>query len=641
MSTNDTIKRGLGIVFSCLAVVYVGMLIHYAFSMWETGQRYAILYLGMSFTLVSVEYLRGLDYSKAQDLLKATALAAGLVISVFGCMYFWEEYMALQLDRSGDMNDADIYISLALVVISVIYCWMTSGFTIPLVALIFIGYSFFGNHLPGVLGHSGISTYRFAEISAGEISGIFGSLSVLGATYIAMFVFFAGFVQSFGGLDYVMRLSYKLVGKTRAGLPQIAVLSSMVFGCMSGSPAANAAGTGALTIPTMKRFGIPPATAAAVETVASSGGQIMPPILGAVAFVMCDFLGLFYSEVLAASFFPALIYFIVLMLSVYFIGVKYGHDIEDVDIPDAMKKPMNRRETLLGLPLLLALTAMVLMFIVFRLNIMLGGLIGILTFMISQIVYDLAGPDDVKTMLRQFARRLLGGCVIGTKTMLSIAPMLAVLGVVVRILAVSGLGDKISFALISTGTQSVWLFLFLTMCVCILFGMAVTTVGAYIMVVTLVAPAMIKLGTPALITHFAVFYWALLSGFTPPVAGVCVITAQLAKSNFWVTCWESMKLGIPIFILPYFFVSYPDLLTLTANGFLDFTLALCGLLALAGALQAPWSKLTRAVLMVIGCAILFVPLAWFDFVLSAFVMGTLFYQFWKYNKSPATGAANA
>lgn len=613
-------KRAMGLSFSFFSIIYVFMLFHYALTMWETGRRYGIIFLGMSFLLISINLLQKNDFEKLAGKIKGILIFLGLLASVGGCLYFWREYMALQLQRSGDLNNYDVWISLVLVFISVVYCWLTSGATIPVVAMIFISYAFWGNQLPGFLRHMGVSMYRFAEFSAGEISGIFGSLTVLGATYIAMFVFFAGFVQGFGGLDYIMRLSYKIVGKSPTGLPQIAVISSMAFGCMSGSPAANAAGTGALTIPTMKRFGIPGAVAAAVETVASSGGQIMPPILGAVAFVMCEYLGLFYYEVLMASFFPALIYFIVLMLSVYFIGARYAKQGKEEDIPDDIKRPMTKRELLLGLPLLFGLMSMVLLFIIFRLNIMFGGLIGTIVFLVVQFIYDLTGSKQFLETMKGYVLCFYNGILTGTKMMLQIVPMLAVLGVVVRILAVTGLADKITFALIEIGTHNVWAFLFLTMCVCIMFGMAVTTVGAYILVVTLVAPAMIRLGTPALITHFAVFYWALLSGFTPPVAGVCIITSQIAKSNFWSTCWESMKLGLPIFILPYFFVSYPELLTFSGAGLKSFVMALAGLLALASSLQALWSFKLRIILALLGLIILFVELYWLDLALSFLVL---------------------
>ncbi len=604
---SNRLSQIAGYTYIAICMVYVWMLMHYSLFMWETRKRYGIIFLSLTLILAALRAIQKTGWDQTKGRLKAGLNVLFIALAVIGGIYFWTEYNDLVWERAGAIDQTDLIISAVMIYIVVHITWATSGAVIPVVTMVFVSYALFGHLIPGFFHHSPIDFTRFVEFSAAEMDGIYGSLNQLGATYIAIFAFYAGFIQGFGGLDYVLRLAYQSVGRHKTGIPQVAVIASMVFGGMSGSAAANATGTGAFTIPTMKKFGLPPAMAAAVETIASSGGQIMPPILGATAFVMCDFLGKYYYEILFASIYASVLFFGSTMVSTHFLAKRYIDPDTEVDLPDGMKRKMTRTELWQGLPILFSMCVMLFAFIVYKINILLGGLTAVVSFLAARFIYEIIVNRARLSSISVFFKGLYKGTIAGASMMISLGAMLATLGIVVRVLIVTGLGEKISFTMVNAFGDTLWLFLILTMCVCIVFGMAVTTVGAYIMVVTLAAPALIKLGIDPMVAHFAVFYWAMLSAYTPPVAGVCVITAGIAEANFLRTCWESMKLGFPKFILPFFFVSYSSILSLSLEGFWAFLLASIGFIAISAGFQSGWGKWPQAVLLILGTAILIIP----------------------------------
>ena len=622
-------------VFVC--IVYVWMLVHYCLTLWETRKRYGIIFLSLTLVLAALSFIKKLKFQSAADYFRLGLNVAMLCVSLAGGAYFWMEYNSLVWERAGDLNTWDILFSGVMIYMVIHFTWATSGKIIPLVTLVFAAYALFGDFLPGFLHHSPITFERFAEFSAGELSGIFGPLNQLSATYIAIFAFYAGFIHGFDGLNYVIRLCYHLVGRNKTNIPQVAVLSSMAFGCMSGSAGANATGTGAFTIPVMKKFGMPPAMAAAVETIASSGGQVMPPILGATAFVMCDFLGMYYYQILSASIFASILFFGSTMISVHFLSQRYIDPNADIYLPEQIKAKMSTTEIMQGAPIVFSMAVMLFAFIAFRINILVGGFFAIVSYLASRLVYELITAKGMRG-IKNFIKGVYQGTITGATMMFVLGAMLATLGIVVRVLAVTGLGERISYTMVHTFGDTLWLFLVLTMCICILFGMAVSTVGAYIMVVTLAAPALIKLGIQPLVAHFAVFYWAMLSTFTPPVAGICVITAGIAHANFMQTCWESIKLGFPKFILPFFFVACPSILSLSWEGFQAFLVASAGFVAISAGIQSDWGGWRRGLLILLGATILVIPsgiMGWTLTVVTAGLVAVFWRQFKDKIRHPA------
>jgi len=632
MKSHIRDKLSYDTFLSLLSIIYVVMLFHFTIAMWETRQRYGILFLALSLMICYLLSAKQKVFLGAKGKIKDALFLVFLTASLLGGLYFWVEYPDLTYYRAGACNNLDLVFSAIYIYLTIQITWKRVGATISLIALAFIGYMIFGHLLPGTfLKHSQISLTEVLEICAGQIDGIFGPLVQIGATWVAIFAFFAGFVEGFGGLNYILRLCKILAGNRKRSMPQIALISSMAFGGMSGSAVANAVGTGAFTIPTMKRFGLPSTMAAAVESVASSGGQIMPPILGAAAFLMCDYLGMHLSEIILASLFPAILFFGSTSLSIYFLARRNIDTTSNVQFSKELEAKMSFKEICEGIPIALAFVVLILVFIVYRVNILLGGFFTTVVFLCARFIYDLIVSRGKASFLFAFMRGLHQGVLIGARNMASIGVMLGSLGIVVSSLISTGLSEKISFYMVSTFGGNLWIFLFFTMIICIIFGMAVTTVGAYILAITLAAPALTKLGIDPLVAHFVVFYWAMLSAFTPPVAPVCVATSAIAGAKFLPTCWESMKLGFPKFILPVVFITRPDILKFNLMGITAFCVCCVSFLALSAGIQSGWGLWQQAILFALGFYLLFATTSymWITMVITILVFCIMWI---KYNQ---------
>ena len=591
-----------------LSVIYVAMLWHFAVSMWDVTRKYGVLFLGLSL-IISI-LIAGRKHNilpRCKGFLNHAVMAVLLIAAVVSTMYFFLNFEELVYMRVGANNTTDLVFSFIMMYLVFHLCIVRSGMMIPGVAFAFLLYGFLGHLFPvgSFFGHPYMDLERVLEVCASQVDGIFGLLNEIGASYVAMFTFFAALVEGYGGLDYVIRLAYQIVGKHKSNIPQIAVISSMAFGGMSGSAIANVVGTGSFTIPTMKKFGVPGKVAGAIESIASSGGQIMPPILGSAAFVMADYLNKFYLQIMLHSIYPALVFYGMVFLATYYISKKYiPDDIEIADEP-LMKVKMTRKEMLAGLPILLSFTTLVVVFAVWQLDIMLGGFVTTGVFLILRIAYDIWTKGPKAGTFIEYFKNLYKGMVIGAESMLTIALMLSILGIIVNVLTTTGLAEKLSFYMVSHFGHSLILFFFFTCVICILFGMAVSTVAAYILAVTLAAPAMIKLGVDPLITHFSVFYWSMLSAITPPVAAVCVAAAQISGARFLSTCWESIKLGFPIFFLPILFLTEPRILQFGLVGLEPLIVCLIAFGAFAAFIQSDYHIGHRLVLLLVAFFIFF------------------------------------
>ncbi len=601
-------EKWLDVVINSLSVVYVVMLLHYSLVMWDTKKKYGIVFLGLSIIIsILIAGKKQNILPKVKGYLSHFVTAGLLVAAVGGTMYFFLNFEDLVYIRIGDNTFTDLVVAFIMVYLVFHLLIIRTGIMIPAVAFFFILYGLFGHLLPSgsFFSHSRMSFERIVEVSASQVDGIFGMLNETGATYVAIFSFFAALIQGFGGLDYMIRLAYQVVGKHKSNIPQVAVVASMAFGGMSGSAIANIVGTGSFTIPTMKKFGVPGKVAAGIESIASSGGQIMPPILGAVAFVMADFLNKFYFQVMLHSIYPALVFYGTVFVCVYYISKRFiADDVEILDDPMLQIK-MTRKEKLAGLPILLSFVTLIVIFIVWQLDIMIGGFITIVAFLLFRLVYDLWVDGARAQTFKQYFVNIYNGMVIGAESMLSIALMLAILGIVVNVLTTTGLAEKMSFYMVHSFGDNLVLFFFFTCVICIIFGMAVSTMAAYILAVTLAAPAMLQLGVEPLITHFSVFYWSMLSGFTPPVAAVCVAGAGIAGAKFLPTCWESCKIGFTIFFLPIMFLTDPRILDFGLIGLEPLVVCLVGFSALAAFLQSGYKSYHRLTLLALFFFIFF------------------------------------
>ncbi|MGC8810698.1 MAG: TRAP transporter large permease subunit, partial [bacterium] len=306
------------IIYLTLAVVYVLGILAFAILMFEPREELILLYLPFTYSLTILNPEGKIWRRSPQKQYKILLILVCLLMAATA-IYFRSQYNSLLYERLGDYSRADYFFSLGLIILAFFLTWADYGGSIPILALMALIYAYFGQYFPGFLYHKGISIERIIAISATEFNsgdGVLGTLPQIGITWIAIFTIFAGFASGFGILEYVLKISYNIFKKFKYGVPQVAVISSMIFGMFSGSGAANVAGTGSFTIPLMKRYRMPPAIAGSIESVASSGGQVMPPIMGAAAFVMASYLGKYYWQIVVVGFLPAFIFYATVALAV-------------------------------------------------------------------------------------------------------------------------------------------------------------------------------------------------------------------------------------------------------------------------------------------------------------------------------------
>ena len=611
-SPQEGIKGRLDILIIVVSVALFLFLISYPILLWESPERLIVIFLPMCIILWALKGIKSKSIIPRGDKWNISAGTVIIALSVLVATFFFTEYRSLLYERAANHTAADFIIGGIAIFLVILATWKTTGKAIPIVAFVFVFYAAVGEYFPGVLRHPGVSWKTILMFSAVDIEGIFGKLPRAGFSLVVIFVFFAGLVQGYGGLEYIINLSRKLLRRFKSGLPQVAVVSSLMFGSFSGSSAANVAGTGSFTIPMMKRFGIKPTIAGAIESVASTGGQVMPPVMGVAAFLMADFLNVHYIEIVARGFVPALVFYLCVAFSVYLITRRMLADTALAS--EAMWAEVSEFQLLAGLPILVAIGVLLFLMTYFRLSVVISGLYMVISFIVTRFIYDLIRTKASYTGLKQYASRSLSGIQAGAVSAVSITLMLATMGIVARGLVASGMAQKLSFFMVDFAGGNLAVLLLLVLAVCVLFGMAVSTLVAYILVVLLAAPALVQLGVALPVAHFTVFYLAMLSAITPPIAIAVVVASSIAESSFWRTAWESVKLGAPLFILPFVFVWKPDIiaanLTTTPLAALE---TLIGLVAISYGMQGEFrgilGNLLRIIVFALGAFGIFHPLA--------------------------------
>ena len=446
-----------------------------------------------------------------------------------------------------------------------------SGWPLVIVAAAFIAYAMFGEYMPVSMRHDPITYDRFIETMFLLTDGIYGISLSTACTMIFAFCMFGAFLEVSTMNSVFMDLSCLLTRKSRGGPAKVAIFASALFGSISGSAPANVYATGVFTIPLMKRVGYRPAFAGAVEAVASTGGQIMPPVMGAAAFIMADLTGLGSLAVIKAALLPAVLYYLALWIMIHFEACKYNlGTIPPEDVPD--KKSVIRRLYYLlpiGLLILLLLS---------------GRSVNFAAFGTTLFIVFL-GMCAAAT--RFTPARFLLALKVTARNALMVSTCCACAGIVVGCITATGIGFKFINIITSLADNNLVLMMIVLMLTCIVLGMGVPTTPAYIIVATLGAPVLIKMGVPVIAAHMFVFYYAILSVVTPPVCLAAFSGAAIAEADAMRTGFISMKLAVVAFIVPFFFVLQPSLLM--QGSAMDVTQAIVtsiiAMYALAGAMQ--------------------------------------------------------
>jgi len=600
--------------FTLICLVYALVLIAYAFLFFESRVQLILAYLPFTFILLAVRP-DGKFYQLFGKNRYKIILFVILILMIIVGFYFHTQYMTLLYERAGNYSLADYIFGVILIAFTFLFVWIEYGPIIPVLTFFFLLYAYFGKVFPGFLHHGGLSITRIIEISSVEftVSGVLGLLSQIAITWVAIFLIFAGIATGFGMLDHLMRITTIIARKFKYGAPQTAVIGSMIFGMFSGSGAANVAGTGSFTIPLMKRHGLPASVAGAIESVASSGGQIMPPVMGASAFVMAAYLGMHYWEIIKIGLLPAIIFYTATAFAVYLHSQRY--------ITTSITTPQNLgfcnsdnlsiRDFVEMLPLILSIVVLVVLMGVLWVDVMLAGSSMIVTFLISWFLLHILESRNIKNVAKTFAENVLNGLKFGSVEAANLTVALACIGIIVGVLSQTGLSQKLAFAMIDLSGGKIWLLILLIFDVCLLFGMVVSTVAAYILVVTLAAPALLKLGIPQIVAHFAVFYFAMIGLITPPVAPCCLVASGIAKENFLKVCKDAMRIGISLILLPFTFFTHPELLIHDLTTVSGFIFVLIGILCITFGLNLPKKGrqiiIQRVIYLLLGGIILFYP----------------------------------
>jgi TRAP transporter 4TM/12TM fusion protein len=552
-------SKALDMTVLILSVGIMLYLVSYALLIWESPNRLVLIFIPFVLILWSVRRMRDGTLFGLRG--KWSLLLGFLFIALlaYSAYYFYSEYHLLLFERAADNNLTDMVLGMMLLVSVVLVTWQEMGSPIPLVLMVFVAYAFLGKYLPAdsILSHAGISFSAFMRFSVLSPDGIFGTLPIAGFTLVMIFLFFAGVVRGFGGLTYIINFSRRITRRFSWGLPQIPVISSLMFGSFSGAAAANVAGTGSFTIPMMKRFGVSSKVAAAIESVASSGGQIVPPVMGVAAFLMADFLGIPYLRVVVIGLVPALVFYLCAAFAVYLIT----QDLPISNLPRAQREELDEDFHLSdGLPLAVAILVLLFFLAYFRSSVLVSGMWMLIGYFAMQLLFYLLRANFSPSSLRKFFRDTADGIRSGGASVVGIITLLATMGVIAKMLAVTGLSQDLSFLMVDLSGGNILLLLPLIFIICILMGMAVSTLVVYIMVVLLAAPALMEYGVAPHVAHFTVFYLALLSGITPPVAISVAVACGIANSSFFGTAWVAMKIGLPLFLLPFVFLFKPAIL---------------------------------------------------------------------------------
>ena len=424
----------------------------------------------------------------------------------------------------------------------------TIGWSLTLIAIFTLLYARFGAYLPLLLGHKSYSLSRIIDATFLTMQGVYSSLVGISATYIYLFVLFGSFLKEFGGGDFFINLALSLTGHVRGGPAKSAIIASGLFGMVSGSGMANVAATGQITIPLMKKTGYKPYFAGAVETVASTGGLIMPPIMGMSIFIMMGVLAIPYISIIKSAILIALLYYFGVFLAVDLESVKLGlKGLPKSDIP-SIKKTLKE-----GWPFLIPPFILIYMLAVVRTSATMSGFWAVISIPLCTFL---------KKSTRIGWRRVVSGLEKAAYNVLPIIGVVSLAGVVMGMISLCGLGLKLTSIVILLSGGNLLALLILTMISCIILGMGLPAVAAYIISFVLIAPALIQMGIAPFVAHMFIFYFSCMAGLTPPMAPFAFVAAGIAQAPMMKTAMTAWRLALPIFLLPYAFVYNPSLLLL-------------------------------------------------------------------------------
>ncbi|MBX2879721.1 MAG: TRAP transporter fused permease subunit [Granulosicoccus sp.] len=489
--------------------------------------------------------------------------AANLVIDcsllVLGCWAIWSFYFVqTQMETAlYDVSAKDVWPAFAGLIVFLELCRRLWGYGLFCVGLFGIVYLLYGQELPGILAHSG---FTFKEVSEAlwynTNKGVFGSITNIVLSTVFIFIIFGVLLEGTGAGDTLLKFAFLITRRTRGGPAHAAILASSMFGTMSGSTVANIVGTGTFTIPMIKKRGFSPTFAAGIEATASSGGQIMPPIMGAAALVMADLTGVGYLNVIIAALLPALFYYFSLFSAVTVEAKRQGIEVQTLTETDSITRIDTINSVLFIAPIVTVIGTLI------------NGLSTSAAGFYAVVVLLLLCPlnPDVRRDPGRVWKSFLKGAESGATLLIAIAAI----GILVGSLDSTGLGLKLANVIGAIRGDSLFSALAVAMCGALVLGMGMPTLPAYLIIILVMGPAIQALGVSMLTAHMFVFYYGVASSLTPPVAIAAYAAAPIAQANPLLTSFMAFRLGMAKFIIPFIFAFYPTLLIVEEFNLLPF-----------------------------------------------------------------------
>ena len=472
------------------------------------------------------------------------------VLSAACCIYVTTIYETIVYQPLQWISTVDKIFAVILVVLILEASRRSVGWTFPVLGIVFLIYAYFGEIFPGVWRHQNFSFNKIFQTLYHNGTGIWGTMLGLSAGMLAMFSIFSAILAGTGGAETFIKMGQRIAGRSVGGSGKISVIASGLFGMISGSAMGNVVATGVFTIPSMKRAGYSSEWAATIESVASTGGQIMPPIMGAGAFIMAQLIGMNYLDIAQAAIIPAVLFYGSAFVGIHLVSLRDN-------IKGSDEKPFIKPTAYVTILVPLA----VFMFFLLRgYTVTMGAFWATLLALLVFACCFLYETRNIKETAKKTVDICFGTCTRGTSSIVEMCGILAGSQVVIALISLTGFATKLSSIIVALGQNSMFLCLVCSMFVCILLGMGLPTTAAYVLGASVLSPALIKLGISPLAAHLFVFYYACLSAITPPVCVAVFMASGLAKSNWFKSAVLCCMIALPIFIIPYTFTYNPALL---------------------------------------------------------------------------------
>ncbi len=636
---------------------------YYAYAIPMDRIPHANIHLGLLGTVFYLHTYNISPTSKKESFQnKITAIMLSSLIAATIYVYFSYDRWLNEASPLLIYSTTDLFVGGLLILIVLHGTWRAFGRAFGLALASGIVFGLTGPYLPGILNHPGMTTESIIFTNTIGLNGLYGFILQIGATWVAIFILFAGLFEGHGGMDYLISIGKQVAERSQTGVANVAVITSAFIGSLTGSSAANAATTGSFTIPFMKQQGISSREAAGIESMASTGSQIMPPVMGTASFLMADIVGVPYFQVVQAGLIPALLFYIPLFFAILFLSNKHDWAFDTVDpieMNDCIEETRTDSETdtetspsttnefeelnearkmgtlsrlTVPAPYIISVVVLIHTLLVLQYDPLYAGLYSTVALLLATISRDIFLGGITLDTFQEWFNRTLEGSKIGVVNLAPISIVMGSLGVFINIIDLSGFTQRFAVQMVGLAGGILIFVAILAMLSSLLFGLGMPGAAAYVTVAIISAPTLIEMGLEPLNVHLFVFYFSILSAITPPVAVICAITANIAQADFWETAVTTLRIGGFTFLVPFVFLFNTELVQWDgAQTWITFGFALLGLVFILISVigynfheKVPMRR--RILYLFISFPVLFVQIDSVRLILSAILLAVLFYH---------------